>query len=133
MLALGAAGRQPAVLLAAAALWGAAFGGAPALLQTALVGAAGPARADVATALQTTVYNVGIAAGSAAGGLVLGRAGAAGLPWVTLALSTAALGVVLIARWAAFPPARSGTARSSGMIPLNGSDRRERACQSSTE
>jgi len=106
MLALGVAGRQAAVLLAAVALWGAAFGGAPALLQTALVDAAGPARADVATALQTTVYNAGIAAGSAAGGLVLGRAGAGGLPWVTLALSAAALGVAAIARRDAFPRAR---------------------------
>ena len=87
------------------ALWGAAFGGAPTLLQTALVDAAGPARADVATALQTTVYNIGIAAGSAAGGLVLGRAGAAGLPWVTLAFSVAALGAVAVARRAAFPSA----------------------------
>ncbi len=80
MTALGLAGRQPAALLAAAALWGAAFGGAPALLQTALIDAAGPARADVATALQTTVYNAGIAAGSLAGGLVLGRAGRPACP-----------------------------------------------------
>src|ERR1700749_2996130 len=72
MLILGLATRVPAALLAAAALWGAAFGGAPTLLQTALVDASGPASADVATALQTTVYNVGIAAGSLDGGLVLG-------------------------------------------------------------
>jgi predicted MFS family arabinose efflux permease len=75
MLVLGLAARAPAALLAAAALWGAAFGGAPTLLQTALVDASGPASADVATAMQTTVYNVGIAAGSLAGGLVLGGAG----------------------------------------------------------
>jgi predicted MFS family arabinose efflux permease len=106
MLTLGLAARQPATLLAAVAVWGAAFGAAPTLLQTALVGAAGPARADVATALQTTVYNIGIAAGSATGSLVLGRAGAAGLPWVTLAFSVAALGVVAAARRAAFPAAR---------------------------
>jgi predicted MFS family arabinose efflux permease len=105
MLALGLAGRQPATLLAAVAVWGAAFGAVPTLLQTALVDAAGPARADVATALQTTVYNIGIAAGSATGGLVLGRAGAAGLPWVTLAFSVAALGAVAAARRAAFPAA----------------------------
>jgi predicted MFS family arabinose efflux permease len=109
MTALGLAGRQPAALLAAAALWGAAFGGAPALLQTALIDAAGPARADVATALQTTVYNAGIAAGSLAGGLVLGRAGPAGLPWVTLAFSAAALGLVAVARRHAFPAARPGS------------------------
>ncbi len=37
MLALGLAGRDPVVLLTAAGLWGAAFGGVPTLLQTALV------------------------------------------------------------------------------------------------
>jgi predicted MFS family arabinose efflux permease len=112
MLVLGLAGRHSAALLAAVALWGAAFGGAPALLQTALVDAAGPARADVATALQTKVYNAGIAAGSAAGGLVLGRAGAAGLPWAALAFSAAALGMAAVARRDAFPAAR--------LVPLDG-------------
>jgi predicted MFS family arabinose efflux permease len=106
MLILGLAARVPAALLAAAALWGAAFGGAPTLLQTALVDASGPASADVATALQTTVYNVGIAAGSLAGGLVLGAAGAAILPWVTLAFTVAALGAVAAARRRAFPRER---------------------------
>ena len=106
MLILGLAARAPAALLAAAALWGAAFGGAPTLLQTALVDASGPASADVATALQTTVYNVGIAAGSLAGGLVLGGTGAAGLPWVTLAFTVAALGMVAAARRHAFRPER---------------------------
>ena len=106
MLLLGLAAREPAALLAAAALWGAAFGGAPTLLQTALVDASGPASADLATALQTTVYNVGIAAGSLAGGLVLGGAGAAGLPWVTLSFTIAALGTVATARRRAFPRAR---------------------------
>ena len=60
----------------------------------------------MATALQTTVYNVGIAAGSLAGGLVLGGTGAAGLPWVTLAFTVAALGTVAAARRHAFPPER---------------------------
>jgi predicted MFS family arabinose efflux permease len=106
MLVLGLAARAPAALLAASALWGAAFGGTPTLLQTALVDASGPASADVATALQTTVYNVGIAAGSLAGGLVLGGTGAAGLPWVTLAFTVAALGTVAAARRHAFPPER---------------------------
>ena len=106
MLVLGLAARQPATLLTAVALWGAAFGGAPTLLQTALVDASGPARADVATALQTTVYNIGIAAGSLAGGLVLSGAGAAGLPWVTLAFAAAALGTVALAHRDAFPARR---------------------------
>jgi len=109
MLVLGLAAREPVALLAAAALWGVAFGGAPTLLQTALVDASGPASADVATALQTTVYNVGIAAGALAGGLVLGGTGAAALPWVTLAFTVAALGTVATARRRAFPPDRSAS------------------------
>jgi len=118
MLILGLAARAPAALLAAAALWGAAFGGAPALLQTALVDASGPAGADVATALQTTVYNVGIAAGSLAGGLVLGGAGAAPLPWVTLAFTVAALGAVATARRRAFPRRRRPERGIPARVPL---------------
>jgi predicted MFS family arabinose efflux permease len=94
LLALGLAGSDLGTLLAAAALWGAAFGGVPALLQTALISASGPGHADVATSLQTTVYNVGIAAGSLAGGLVLQGAGAAALPWVACALIAVALAMV---------------------------------------
>jgi predicted MFS family arabinose efflux permease len=95
-----------AVLLGAAALWGAAFGGAPALLQTALIDASGPAGADVATSLQTTVYNVGIAAGSLTGGLILDRAGACVLPWATSVLAATAAVTVAAARRHAFPAAR---------------------------
>ncbi|MCK2216143.1 MFS transporter [Actinomadura sp. ATCC 31491] len=89
--------------LIGAALWGAAFGGVPTLLQTALVRAAGPADADVATSMQTTVYNAGIAGGSLAGGLVLESAGAAALPWAALPLLAGALAVAVAARRHAFP------------------------------
>src|SRR6185312_7567920 len=100
MLVLGLAARAPAALLAA------------------LVDASGPASADVATALQTTVYNVGIAAGSLAGGLVLGGAGAAALPWVTLVFTVAALGTVGAARRTAFPPERREERGIPGRVAL---------------
>jgi predicted MFS family arabinose efflux permease len=103
---LGSAAGGPAVLLAAVALWGAAFGGAPTLIQTALVDASGPEHADVATSLQTTVYNAGIAAGSFAGGLVLEGPGAAFLPWTSLPLVAGALAVVALGRGRAFPGRR---------------------------
>jgi predicted MFS family arabinose efflux permease len=106
MLILGVAAHVPAVLLIAVALWGAAFGGAPTLLQAALVSASGPASADVATAMQTTVYNTGIAAGSMGGGLILGSAGASALPWATFLLAAAALATVAAARRYAFPSRR---------------------------
>jgi predicted MFS family arabinose efflux permease len=98
LLALGVAGRDLSALLAAAALWGAAFGGVPALLQTALIGASGPGHADVATSLQTTVYNIGIAAGSLTGGLVLQGAGAPALPWAACMLIAAAVAVAYSCR-----------------------------------
>ncbi|MFE2636026.1 MFS transporter [Streptomyces scopuliridis] len=108
MLALGLAGRHPVVLLASVAAWGVAFGGAPTLIQTALVHVSGPDRADVATAMQTTVYNAGIAAGSLAGGVVLesAGAGAGALPWTALPLIAGALATVTLARRRAFPARR---------------------------
>ncbi|MFG2365948.1 hypothetical protein ACGFY3_30595 [Streptomyces mirabilis] len=59
----------------------------------------------MATSLQTTVYNAGIAAGSLTGGLVLESAGATALPWTSLPLIAAAVGVVAVGR-RAFPPRR---------------------------
>jgi predicted MFS family arabinose efflux permease len=106
MIVLACCTRIPAVLLLAVALWGAAFGGAPTLLQTALIDASGPGHADMATSMQTTVYNLGIAAGSLAGGFILQRAGAGVLPWATSLLSAAALATVATARRQAFPADR---------------------------
>lgn len=107
MLALGLFARTPAVLLVAVALWGVAFGGAPTLIQTALVDVSGPAAADVATSLQTTVYNAGIAAGSLTGGLALTHLGAGSLPWTALPLVAAALAAVALGRRHAFPAGRA--------------------------
>ncbi|MDH6431889.1 putative MFS family arabinose efflux permease [Streptomyces sp. SAI-144] len=105
MLALGLAAGVPGVLLISVALWGVAFGGAPTLIQTALIDASGPERADVATSLQTTVYNAGIAVGSLTGGLALDGWGAGALPWTALPLVAVALGVTTVAR-NAFPATR---------------------------
>jgi predicted MFS family arabinose efflux permease len=107
MVTLGSGARAPAVLLSAVALWGVAFGGAPTLLQTALTDVSGPGHADMATSMQTAVYNIGIAAGSLAGGLILQRAGAGALPWATSLLSAAALASVAAARRRAFPADRT--------------------------
>ena len=106
MVVLGSFAGTPAVLLGCVALWGVAFGGAPTLIQTALVDASGPAHADVATSLQTTVYNAGIAAGSLTGGLALDRLGAAALPWTSLPLVAGAFVTVALGRRHAFPAVR---------------------------
>jgi predicted MFS family arabinose efflux permease len=107
LLSLGLLGDSPAVFLAAVALWGLAFGGIPTLLQTALVDAAGPRAADVATSLQTTVYNAGIASGSLVGGIGLDRFGAHVLPWLSLPVVIGALALVLAARQHGFPRERA--------------------------
>ncbi|MET9972974.1 MFS transporter, partial [Streptomyces sp. NPDC006356] len=91
------------------ALWGLAFGGAPTLIQTALIDASGPEHADVATSLQTTVYNAGIAAGSLTGGLTLDRLGAGALPWTALPLVAAAFVTVALGHAHAFPAVRRRT------------------------
>ncbi|MFC8431090.1 MFS transporter [Streptomyces sp. NPDC057253] len=109
MLALGLAAGVPGVLPVSVALWGLAFGGAPTLIQTALVDVSGPERADVATSMQTTVYNAGIAAGSLAGGVVLAGPGAGALPWTALPLVAVALGVVALGGRNAFPSTRRGS------------------------
>ena len=77
-------------------------------MQTALTDASGPGNADMATSMQTTVYNIGIAAGSLAGGLILQRAGTGALPWAASALGAAALAAVAAARRQAFPADRAG-------------------------
>jgi predicted MFS family arabinose efflux permease len=89
MVALGLRAQPMAPVI----LWGVAYGAAPTLLQTLLISAAGPANADVATGMQTTVFNLGIAAGSLAGSAVLGQADAGVLPWVACALSGGAVAV----------------------------------------
>ncbi|MFF7952822.1 MFS transporter [Streptomyces griseorubiginosus] len=106
MPTLGLAAGVPGVLPVSVALWGLAFGGAPTLIQTALVDVSGPERADVATSLQTTVYNAGIAVGSLTGGVVLSGPGAGALPWTALPLIAAALTVVALNRRNAFPSGR---------------------------
>ncbi|AOR36219.1 MFS transporter [Streptomyces fodineus] len=110
LLVLGLAAHAHPLLVGAVAVWGVAFGGAPTLIQTALVDACGPAEADVATSLQTTVYNVGIAAGSLTGGVALDVLGAGALPWTALPPAVLALATVAAGRRYAFPRLRRSAA-----------------------
>ncbi|MEU2716682.1 MFS transporter [Streptomyces sp. NPDC007205] len=110
LLVLGLGARARVLLAGAVALWGVAFGGAPTLIQTALVHVSGPAESDVATSLQTTVYNAGIAAGSLTGGVALDALGAGALPWTALVPAVLALATVAAGRRYAFPPRRHAVA-----------------------
>ncbi|MFE6977095.1 MFS transporter [Streptomyces sp. NPDC057682] len=96
-----------AVLIALAiAVWGLSFGGAPALLQTALADRAGE-HTDTAQSVFVTVFNLAVAGGGIVGGAILGtQASAPALAWTALGLSIAAF-LVVGARAQAFPATRS--------------------------
>ena len=93
-LALAFGGDRPQVVYAAVAVWGLAFGGLPALLQTALAKAAGES-ADAAQAMLVTVWNLGIAGGGLLGAMLLAGLGVGAFPWVIAGLLAVTL---LIAR-----------------------------------
>lgn len=81
---------SPVVIYAAVALWGLAFGGLPALLQTALAKAAG-ASADAAQSMLVTVWNLGIAGGGLVGGVLLQGWGVGAFAWAVVLLMLLAL------------------------------------------
>lgn len=101
-LALGLMGDAPAVVYAAVAAWGLAFGGVATLLQTAIAKAAGNA-ADVAQSMLVTAWNIAIASGGLIGGALLDYLGVAAFPPVLLVLLAATLAVVWAARRHGFP------------------------------
>jgi predicted MFS family arabinose efflux permease len=80
----------PAVIYLAVALWGLAFGGLPALLQTALAKSAGES-ADAAQSMLVTVWNLGIAGGGLAGGVLLQGWGVTAFPRAIVLLMLLAL------------------------------------------
>ncbi len=81
---------SPLVVYIAVAVWGLAFGGLPALLQTALAKAAGDS-ADAAQSMHVTVWNLGIAGGGLVGGLLLQSWGVIAFPWAVVVLMLLAL------------------------------------------
>ena len=81
---------SPSVIYLCVALWGLAFGGLPALLQTALAKAAGDS-ADAAQSMLVTVWNLGIAGGGLVGGVLLQGWGVIAFPWAVVVLMLLAL------------------------------------------
>jgi len=80
----------PVAVYGGVVLWGLAFGGAATLFQTASARAAGP-HADVAQSMVVTVWNLAIAGGGLAGGLILDGLGAKALAWSLLPLLAVAM------------------------------------------
>jgi len=86
-------GNQP-VVIGAIVVWGAAFGGGPAIIQTRMLHVASARMRETAVALQTTAFNVGIGGGALIGGLLLDQWGLRILPLADVLLT--AVGVVFI-------------------------------------
>ena len=104
-LALGMAGDAPAVVYAAVATWGLAFGGSATLFQTAIAKTAGDS-VDVAQSMLVTAWNMAIAGGGIVGGVLLDDFGAVAFSPAMLVLLAATCGVVWAARQNGFPAAR---------------------------
>ncbi|ROR14531.1 MFS transporter [Erwinia sp. JUb26] len=94
---------EPAIVYAAAGIWGLAIGGSATLFQTALFRAAGDA-ADVAQSMAVTVWNMAIASAGIIGGVLLDQFGTAAFPPVLLTLLAATWLIVWIAKRHSFPP-----------------------------
>lgn len=92
-LLLGIAANAAAIVYAAVAIWGLAFGGAATLFQTAIARTAAEA-ADVAQSMLVTAWNMAIAGGGMVGGVLLDRLGVVAFAPVLMVLLSAALIVV---------------------------------------
>lgn len=101
LLALGAAGQERWLVLAAVVAWGVVSGALPPLAQTLILRLAGPSHRTLAGALIPVLFNGGIAVGAAfaAGVVAVGGTGAVVVPAAALvALAAAGLGVRAAAR-----------------------------------
>jgi len=65
-------------------LWGLSFGGSGTLIQTALAQATGEDTVDIAIAMSATFWNLAIAGGGLAGGILLSTLGIQSIPWTLL-------------------------------------------------
>ncbi|MET4637878.1 MFS transporter [Mycetocola sp. 2940] len=80
VLVLAVWSANSAVVVVAFVVWGVAFGGVPAMLQTRMLHTASFRTRDLAAALQTTAFNIGIGGGALLGGLLLDHSGIQSLP-----------------------------------------------------
>jgi MFS transporter, DHA1 family, inner membrane transport protein len=96
---LGVVGESVGVAVGAVALWGLVLGLLPPLLQNAVIGAASPSYKDAAGAILVATFNLGIATGATAGGLVLDLVGLGWLlPLAVVAAAVSALGLGRVMR-----------------------------------
>jgi predicted MFS family arabinose efflux permease len=96
VLTIGLLPREPIVVVVALAIWGTAFGGAPALLQTRVLQTASRQLRDVASAFVTTSFNIGIGGGALVGSLLLEGYGLEALPFADAVVTGAVVLVLLV-------------------------------------
>lgn len=96
VLLIGVVPGIPVVVIVAIVVWGAALGGAPAMLQTRLLHTASRRMRDVAAAYLTTSFNVGIGLGALIGSLVLDGPGLHTLPFVDFAITACGIALIVV-------------------------------------
>lgn len=94
VLVMGLFPTSPWIVVAGLVVWGAAFGGAPALLQTRMLRTASKRLRDVSAAFFTTSFNIGIGGGALVGSLLLDGYGLQTLPFADVAITVC--GILLI-------------------------------------
>lgn len=83
------------IVVVAFVVWGVSFGGVPAMLQTRMLHTASFRTRDLAAALQTTAFNIGIGGGALLGGVLLDRSGIGTLPVALLLLVAVGLALMV--------------------------------------
>jgi predicted MFS family arabinose efflux permease len=91
---LAAFSANSVVIIVALVVWGVAFGGLPAMLQTRMLHTASARVRDLGSALFTTSFNLAIGGGAFIGGLLIDQIGLQILPAVDVAILAA--GIVLM-------------------------------------
>ena len=108
VLVLGVFSPSQIVVVASLVLWGMAFGGLPAMLQTRMLHTASARLRDLAAALFTTSFNFAIGFGALVGGLLLDQFGIITLPFVDVAIISVGVVFMLISNvWLAARARRS--------------------------
>lgn len=123
---IGLSSGMPVVVVIMMVVWGAAFGGIPALLQTRLLHTASPRVRDVGAALLTTAFNIGIGGGAAIGGALFDVIPTPSLALVQAAIIGAGLIMLVLVDVRRSAQERAGTAQpetdndiaGEGSVPL---------------
>ncbi|NWA02295.1 MFS transporter [Pseudomonas gingeri] len=100
LLAMNLVATSHASMVAILAIWGAAYGALPVLLQTSVFKGASviDGGADAATSINVSVFNAGIGLGALIGGLIINGLGPQLIPQVSAGFVLAALIVVIATR-----------------------------------